>query len=496
MHRLLKRQIKKILGETYLTDKSFEDFFNLISEYYVEKDKERKLLENALVVNSSELSEANVQLKNMAFYDSLTGLTNRKLFEEELKLTLKQIQRHQRHIALLFFDLDNFKTVNDTLGHDVGDQLLIQVGKLIQERIRNCDTLARWGGDEFVLLLDELTHIDDCSIIVEDIQDAFKNPIPIGEHKLQISFSIGINIYEEGQDAAEMIKNADMAMYLAKEGGKNNYTFYTSTIGEQVLSYVKLNTSLVQAIQKQELTVHYQPQIEISTGKIVGAEALVRWEHPQDGIIFPDQFIPIAEEKGHIVEIGQQVLQQSCQDMKAWVDKGYKLKSIGVNLSVKQIRQKEFIQTVIDALQKSGLSASYLEFEVTETMLMNEHEYAFDILDALRDLGITLSIDDFGTGYSSLSYLKKLPIHKIKVDKSFIDDIANDENDVEITKAIIAMSHSLGLKVLAEGVEDAAQLKVLKELKCEKYQGYYFSKPVPADKFEELLKQQQSAIVE
>lgn len=490
MHRLLKRQIKKLLGESYLTDIKFQNFFELISDYYNEKDKERKLLENALEVNSTELTDANSQLKTMAFYDSLTGLTNRKLFEEELKLTLKQTQRHQRHIALLFFDLDNFKIVNDTLGHDIGDELLVQVGKIIQSRIRSCDTLARWGGDEFVLLLDELNHIDDCSIIVEDIQKSFSQPIPIAEHKLQISFSIGINIYEEGQSSADMIKNADMAMYLAKEGGKNKYAFYTSKIGDQVLEYVKLNTSLVSAIKNKEFRVFYQPQIEISTGNIVGAEALVRWEHPQDGLIFPDQFISISEEKGHIVEIGKHVLQQACQDMKDWIDKGYFLTTIAVNLSVKQIRQKEFIPMLKNILEQTKLDPSYLEFEVTETMIMNEYGDAFQTLETLRTLGITLSIDDFGTGYSSLSYLKKLPIDKIKIDKSFIDDITNDENDVEITKAIIAMSHSLGLTVLAEGVEDVFQLTILKELKCEKYQGYYFSKAIPADQFEALLKSQ------
>jgi len=490
MHRLLTRQIKKILGESYFTDVKLQGFFELISNYYDEKDKERKLLENALEVNSSELTEANSQLKTMAFYDSLTGLTNRKLFEEELKQTLKRLERSKAHTALLFFDLDNFKTVNDTLGHDVGDELLIQVGKIIQDRIRSCDILARWGGDEFVLLLNELTRTDDCSVIVEDIQEAFSHPIHVGEHELQTSFSIGINIYEEGQSSTDMIKNADMAMYLAKEGGRNRYAFYTSEIGEQVHSYVKLNASLIKAIEKQEFLVFYQPQIEISTGKIVGVEALVRWEHPEKGLIFPDEFISVSEEKGHIVEIGKQVLQQACRDMQDWIDKGYPLRTMAVNLSVKQIHQEEFLPIVKDILKQTGLDPSHLEFEVTETMIMNERERSFKTLDTLRTLGITLSIDDFGTGYSSLAYLKKLPINKIKIDKSFIDDITTDENDVEIAKAIIAMSHSLGLKVLAEGVEDASQLAILKELKCEKYQGYYFSKPVPCEQFEALLKSQ------
>ncbi|MDF1880955.1 bifunctional diguanylate cyclase/phosphodiesterase [Sulfurimonas sp. MAG313] len=490
MHRLLKRQIKKILGEAYLSDMKFQNFFQLISDFYDEKDKERRLLENALEINSLEVNEANDKLQKMAFYDSLTGLTNRKLFEEELKLTLNQLQRNKRNIALLFFDLDNFKTVNDTLGHDIGDSLLIKIGGMIQKRIRSCDTLARWGGDEFVLLLDELHQIEDCSLIVENIQKAFKYPIKVKGHELQVSFSIGINVYEEGQSSSEMIKNADMAMYKAKENGKNSYAFYTSEIGKKVLSSVKMNTALLKAIENHEFIVMYQPQIEISTGKIVGAEALVRWMHPEDGLIAPNDFIPISEEKGHIIEIGKQVLEQACYDMKEWVTKGYGLKTMAVNLSVKQIRQKEFIEMVKDILVKTKLDSSYLEFEVTETIVMKEYEHTFHTLDTLRDLGITLSIDDFGTGYSSLSYLKKLPIDKIKIDKSFIDDISDDENDVAITKAIIAMSHSLGLNVLAEGVEEESQLKILKELKCEKYQGYYFSRPVPADEFEALLKEQ------
>ncbi|PHR53941.1 MAG: GGDEF domain-containing protein [Arcobacter sp.] len=487
MHRLLKRQIKKVLGIESFDDTRLLPFFKLISDYYDEKDKERKLLENALDVNSLELNEANSQLKKMAFYDTLTGLTNRKLFEEELKLTLKQVKRHKRNIALLFFDLDDFKIVNDTLGHDIGDELLIKVGKIIEGCIRSCDTLARWGGDEFVLLLDDLTHSGDCTVVINDIQRAFEQPIHLDEHQLQVSFSIGINIYEEGQDAAEMIKNADMAMYLAKEGGKNNYAFYTSKIGRQVLLNAKLDMSLRKAIENKEFFVLYQPQINISTGCIVGAEALLRWDNPNEGVVSPLDFIPIAEEKGHIIDIGKYVLEEACKDMKSWLDKGYPLNNISVNLSVKEIRQESFIQGVKDILKSTGLDASYLEFEVTETIIMKEAEYAFKTLNKLRTLGITLSIDDFGTGYSSLAYLKKLPINKIKIDKSFIDDIARNESDVEITKAIIAMSHSLRLNVLAEGVETAAQLQVLKELNCEKYQGYYFSKPISADQFQVLL---------
>jgi len=490
MHRLLKRQIKKILGEEYTQDSKLQNIFQLISDHYIDKDKDCVLLANALEVNSAELTELNMQLQNMAFYDSLTGLTNRALFEKELELTIKQINRHKRNIALVFFDLDNFKNVNDTFGHDVGDKLLIEVGKIIQENIRSCDTLSRWAGDEFVLLLDELKHMDDSVLIVQNIQKKMKHPIKIGTHTLHVSCSVGINVYEDAQDVHQMLKNADIAMYEAKKNGKRNYAIYTSVLGEKIISDVQLNEELLQALKRDEFIVYYQPQVEILTGKIVGAEALVRWEHPEKGILFPLKFIPFAEEKGYIVKIGQRVLEQACKDMQKWLNNGYKLNNISVNISVKQIRQNNFVQVVKKALKKSGLPADMLEFEVTETMIMQEYKHSFDVLDTLRKLGISLSIDDFGTGYSSLSYLKKLPIDKIKIDKSFIDEIAEDENDVAITKAIIAMSHSLGLSVLAEGVETKSQLQVLKKLKCEKYQGYYCSRPIPAKEFEKLLHQQ------
>ena len=487
MHRLLKRQIKKTVGENYAKDTKSQQFLDLVSDYYTEVDKEKSLLENALVVNSEELTQLNEKLQGMAFYDALTGLTNRKLFEQELQLTIKRLNRHKRNIAVLFFDLDNFKTINDTLGHDVGDELLKQFGTIVNSRIREGDILARWGGDEFVLLLDELTNLDDCTIIIKDIQKAFINPIKILEHKVKISFSIGINLYEDGQNSAQMIKNADMAMYLAKQAGRNQYAFYSSEVGEQAIVELKLNTELENAVKNREFVVFYQPQIDIKSGEIVGAEALVRWEHPTDGLVAPDKFIPLAEEKGYIIEIGKQVLEQACLDMNQWLKSGYSIENISVNLSVRQIHDKDFIQTVKDIIAKSKLDANYLELEITETMVMKEYEHSFKILDELRSLGITISIDDFGTGYSSLAYLKKLPIHKIKIDKSFIDEIEHDENDVEITKAIIAMSHSLGLEVLAEGVEKESQLKILKKLNCERYQGYYFSKPVPAEEFQKLL---------
>lgn len=490
MHRLLKRQIKKTLGLDNVATEGLDSLLNLISEYYNESDKQRVLLENALVVNSSELTESNEQLHYLAFYDSLTGLTNRKLFEKELDLTLRQVRRKKRNIALLFLDLDSFKTVNDSLGHDVGDALLKEVGVIISSRIRDCDTLARWGGDEFILLLDELSKLDDCVIIVEDIQKAFSKPIKILEHELNISFSIGINLYEDGQDNAQMIKNADMAMYQAKQAGRDQYSFYTSELGKKVISDIKLNTDLQSAIKNKEFVVVYQPQIDIVSGKIVGCEALIRWQHPTKGFLSPYAFISFAEEKGYIYEIGRQVLEQACIDMKLWINSGATIKTMAVNLSVKQIHDNNFIEVVRETLIKTDLEAKYLEFEITETMLMHEYEHAFKVLDELRSMGVTISIDDFGTGYSSLAYIKKLPIHKIKIDKSFIDEIEHDENDIEITKAIIALSHSLGLSVLAEGVENKFQLEILKTLKCDKYQGYLYSRPVREKEFKELLEAQ------
>lgn len=493
MHRLLKRQIKKLLDSEYLEDENILNFLDEISSYYDEKDKERKLLENALEVNSNELTEYAEQLRSMAFYDALTGLTNRKLFEKELELTIKQVQRHHRIIALLFFDLDNFKNVNDTFGHDIGDKLLIKVGELIEGVIRDCDILARWGGDEFVLLLDEISNEKDCTLIVKNIQKAFSEPLDIGGNLLNISFSIGINLYEDGQSAPEMIQNADMAMYLAKEAGKNDFAFYTNDIGNKVLSEIQISRDLSEAINRDEFVLFYQPQIDIKSGELFGAEALLRWEHPANGLVPPNTFIPIAEEKGYIIEIGKIVLLKACQDMKQWVEDGCEFGRVSVNISIKQIRDKNFISIIEEVLKTTGLEAQFLELEVTESVVMKEYEYVVDILQKVRDMGITISIDDFGTGYSSLSHLKKLPISKIKIDKTFIDDIANDGHDIEITKAIIVMSHSLGLSVIAEGVEDKEQLTILGNLNCEMYQGYHYSKPVPKVDFEVILKADKKA---
>ena len=473
MHRLLRRQIKKTLGDENIKNSELEDFFNLISNYYDERDKERTLFENALVVNSRELTKSNEQLQNMAFHDALTGLTNRKLFEKELDRTIKQATRSSKKFALLFLDLDDFKTVNDSLGHDIGDELLIRVGQIIQSHIRESDVLARWGGDEFVLLLDELRSLEDCVIIID--------------YDLKTSFSIGINIYEDGQDVKEMIKNADMAMYLAKQAGKNQYSFYTSEIGEKVVSDLKLNEELIEAIEKHQFEVYYQPQIDIKSAKIIGAEALVRWNHPTKGVLYPQSFIGFCEARGYIIDIGIQVIEQGIRDIKKWLTEGYDIQSIAINLSVRQLKAKDFLPTLKKILQISGISTKYLEFEITETMLMEDYEYSFKVLDELSSLGIKISIDDFGTGYSSLSYLKILPIDKIKIDKSFIDEIEYDENDVEITKAIIAMSHSLNLEVLAEGVENHFQLDTLKKLGCDKYQGYHCSRPIQMLEFQKLL---------
>ena len=335
-----------------------------------------------------------------------------------------------------------------------------------------------------------MNNIDECTVIVKQIQKAFETPIKILSHELKISFSIGVNIYEDGQSVKQMIKNADMAMYLSKEAGRNQYSFYTSEIGDKLIADIQLNEELTRAVNNKEFVVFYQPQVEIHSGEIVGAEALVRWEHPVKGLLYPDKFINFAENKGYIVEIGRQVLEQATQDMKHWLDEDYPIKTIAVNLSVKQIRDKTFLSIVKDIIQESQLETNHLEFEITETILMTDYEYSYKVLEELNNLGITISIDDFGTGYSSLSYLKKLPINKIKIDKSFIDEIEYDENDIEITKAIIAMSHSLRLEVLAEGVENESQRKVLEKLECDKYQGYCCSKAVPAKEFAKLLENQ------
>lgn len=436
----------------------------------------------------SSLKQSQERLDYLAYHDPLTSLPNRLLLNDRIDHALQHAHRENQQIAIFFIDLDRFKNVNDSLGHPVGDQLLKQVASRIKTMLREGDTLARLGGDEFVILLEDIASTKDLAILAKKVIDVFINPFFIIGHELQLTISLGVSLYpRDGLDSATLIKNADAAMYRAKEEGRNNYQFYTSALTSAVFERLMLESALRQALKNNELILHYQPQYSLITKKLIGAETLIRWQHPQMGLIYPEKFIPLAEETGLIYPIGEWVLQSACAQMQQWRRDGLPIETIAVNVSGYQCQRSEFIDTVKTALQLSQLAPKHLELEITESIIMQQLEKGVNILDELTRLGISIGIDDFGTGYSSLSYLRQLPIHKLKIDKSFINDITQNPNDAAITCAVIALGRSLQLTVLAEGVETQNQLDFLIQQGCHEAQGYLYSTPVPCDEFRKML---------
>jgi len=442
-----------------------------------------------LVNEISERKRAEERLNYMAHYDQLTGLPNRILFNDLLKQAMIEAAAHERLVALMFLDLDRFKTINDTLGHETGDALLKAVAERLRDCLRRGDTVARLSGDEFALVFADMAHIDDASRLAQKILDRFTTPFRIGERDLFITSSIGITLYPFDQDDANtLLKNADAAMYRAKEQGRNNYQFYTSEMNVRALERLSFETNLRQALERDEFILHYQPKVDLVTGNVIGMEALLRWQNPELGLVSPAEFIPLAEETGLIVAIGEWVIRTACKQNKAWQAAGLPFLRISVNLSARQFKEKNIVERVAQALKETGLEARYLELELTESLLQTP-ETTITPLKELHALGIHLSIDDFGTGYSSLSYLKRFPIDTLKIDRSFVRDITTDADDAAIANAIITMAHSLGMYVVAEGVETGEQLAFLCQRKCDSMQGYYFSKPLPADAFVSLIKE-------
>lgn len=448
-------------------------------------------------ITERKLSEERLQY--LAHHDALTGLPNRSLFLEHLRLALISASRHQRLVAVLFLDLDRFKLINDTLGHAIGDLLLKAVAERLTACLRRSDTVARLqnqdhtvarlGGDEFTLLLTDIAQTADVPIIVQRILNAFSPPFHIEGHELFITPSIGISLYpNDGENAEKLLRNADTALYRAKEQGRNNYQFYLPEMNAKVSERLAMENNLRKALEREEFLLHYQPQVDLTTGQVIGMEALVRWHRPDSGLISPAKFIPLAEETGLIIPLGEWVLRTACAQNQKWQESGLPPIWIGVNLSGRQFQQKGLIETVRKVLSETRLPADYLELELTESILMQKVETITSALSELNAMGIQISIDDFGTGYSSLSYLKRFPISKLKVDRSFVSDITTDPDDAAITAAIINMAHSLKLKVIAEGVETADQLAFLKSLKCDGMQGYLFSRPLSAEQATELLK--------
>ena len=442
----------------------------------------------------TSIKQSEARLEHLAHYDPLTGLPNRLLLTSRLHHAIDQARRHHHRVAVLFLDLDHFKRVNDSLGHPVGDDLLQAIARRLQTRIREEDTLARLGGDEFVVVLEALKRPDEAATVAQSIVELIERPFELpGGHEIYLGVSIGISLHpDNGRDAIELIRNADTAMYQAKAHGRNTFRFYTEALTLAASERLSLESKLRRALDRGEFRLHYQPQVSIPGGRIIGMEALLRWQHPDQGLVFPLRFIAIAEETGLIQPIGKWVLDSACAQLRAWLDAGLPLITMAVNLSTRQLAQPDLVQQVRTALARARLPAACLELEITESAIMERGERAIGTLGALKELGITLSIDDFGTGYSSLAYLKQLPIDKLKVAKGFVDGIPGDHSDAAITTTIIAMARNLGLRVLAEGVETEAQRRFLGEPGCDAFQGYLFSRPLTAEDAAVLLLQQRN----
>jgi len=438
-----------------------------------------------------DVSEAKHMAEKMSYlaeHDFLTDLPNRLLLTDRITQALNMARRKNTRVGILYLDLDHFKKVNDTLGHDVGDQLLMMLSKKLQACLRNMDTISRQGGDEFVILLTEFDSPAIPVTIANKLLEATCKAFQIGAHELNVSASIGISMYPEDGDSADaLMKNADAAMYYAKSLGRNNFQFFTKQLSAKIAEQVDLENSLLRAVNQHEFKLVYQPKILLETGEIIGAEALIRWEHPEKGLVSPDIFIPIAEDTGLIKLIGKWVLSEACEQNKRWQQAGLPVIPVAINVSAVELKQADYLQQVSKILMQSGLEAQYLELEVTERVAIDGNDEGIRDLLALKEMGVRLSIDDFGTGYSSLSYLKRLPVDSVKIDKSFVRDIQSDANDAAIVTAIIKMSHSLGFSVIAEGVETSAQLQFLKEAECDEIQGYFISRPLSAENFANLL---------
>lgn len=437
----------------------------------------------------SEKKDTEKKLKNLAFYDPLTGLPNRVFFLERLNEALITSQRHRNRTALLFIDLDRFKDVNDTLGHNAGDELIIQASRRIRRCLRQSDTVARLGGDEFTVILTEISNEASIAYIAQQIIEQLCEPFMIYGTEVYIGASVGISVYPDDSDSSEtLLKNADTAMYHAKDNGRGNFQFYRDEMNARMLRRVTLERNLRHALENDEFVLHYQPRYSLPEAKIIGMEALVRWNHPKEGLVPPSEFIPLAEETNLIIPLGEWVLHTACAQAKAWEHEGLGSYRMAVNLSSRQFQQLDLIQQVRNALQHCHMDPTLLELEITESIVMKNPEEVASLLAAIRRLGVHISIDDFGTGYSSLAYLKKFPINALKIDRSFVNDLPDDNDDVAIVESIIGMTRSLGIEVVAEGVETPEQVEFLQSRGCKEVQGYYFSKPLPPKEMSELLR--------
>ncbi len=441
-----------------------------------------------LIRDITERKTAEQQIEYQAYHDALTGLANRRLFQEHLSLALALAQRRHSFVAVLFLDLDHFKIVNDSLGHTIGDELLKHVARRLRHAVREGDTVARVGGDEFTIVLQELARPDDAASVAKKVIRSVTDPIEINGHKLYVTTSIGVTVYpRDGEDAETLLKNADAAMYRAKAEGRNTYQMATSELSRTTQERMLLESGLHQAMDTGEFAVYYQPQIDLETMQLVGMEALLRWNHPERGVIGPTEFIGLAEERGLILPIGEWVLRAACREAKRFHDRGLTSLRVSVNISARQFRDPALVWTVESALSEAGLDPRCLELEITESVAMEDVEQTMSTLAELRKSGISIAIDDFGTGHSALSYLKRFPIDALKIDKSFLSDLPGGYADSAIVASVIQLANGLGIRVVAEGVETIEQIEFLREHACREVQGYYFSCAVPPAEIAKLL---------
>jgi diguanylate cyclase (GGDEF)-like protein len=463
---------------------------------HVEAAVERALKQCLLLVEKRRykdeleklLQERTAEVDRLAYYDTLTSLPNRTLFEDRLTQAVALAQRADKRVAVLFIALDQLKKVKNTLGHRAGDQLMQQVAVRLKDCVTESDTVARFGGDQFVLMLPEIETTQDALEIIASIQDALNPSFRLDRQELFATASVGISFFpDDGKETSSLVKNAGAALYRAKKAGGNEYRFYTADMHAKASKRFELETSLRHAIDNHELLLHYQPRVAIDSLEIVGVEALVRWQHPQLGLVPPGDFIPLAEETGLILPIGEWVLREACQQNRAWQDKGFARMRVGVNISARQFQQQHLAETVMRILEETELGPESLELELTESSIMSNAEATIVVLNKLQTKGIAISVDDFGTGFSSLSYLKRLPIDSLKVDQSFVRDLATDPDDAALVMAIVSLAHTLRLRVVAEGVETPEQLRFLRLLRCDEIQGYLISKPLPVAGIERLL---------
>ena len=471
---------KEIRFEQYSSD--FDRWF-AVSAYCTEKEYFGAILED--ITERKRMEEA---IKEQAYVDTLTGLPNRMLFMEHLNLAINQARRNERVLAVLFLDLDRFKPINDAFGHAAGDQILKQVAARLKNSVRDTDTVTRIGGDEFSILLPNVEHIEDISKVSEKIISAVNKPYMLDEHELHISASIGISTYPDDSIRPEiLLRNADIAMYHAKGQGSGNYQFYSPVMKARTIERMRFENSLRKALDRKEIVVFYQPQIEIATGQLICAEALARWQHPEFGLLAPVQFIPLAENTGLINSIGEYVLYTACEQTRKWQRKGYPSFCVSVNLSAREFHSPFIVERILRTLKDTGLEARYLELEITESTAMRDIMLSREKMEQLSGAGVHFALDDFGTGYSSLTYLKKFPIRKLKIDRSFIRGVKGDPDDQAIVRAVIALAHSLKLSVVAEGVETDDQVSFLKSCHCDHMQGFLYSKPLSAGEFWKVI---------